>query len=58
MVLIKVYMCRHCAEEFSDLDIMEHENSKPTVNLSEMSPEERKEFINNLFKKDADAKPS
>jgi hypothetical protein len=57
---VKVYMCRHCAEEFSDLDIMEHEANTPHVDITAMSDEERKAFIADLFKKkkEQDAKPS
>lgn len=51
-------MCRNCAEEFSDLDIVEHEMALPQVNLATMSQEERMAFINSLYKKDNDAKPS
>lgn len=60
MVTVKVYMCRHCAEEFSDLDILEHEANTPQVNIMEMSDEERREYINKLFSKnkDANGKPS
>jgi len=57
---VKVYMCRACGEEFSDLNIMEHEANTPQVDITQMSPEERKEFIDNLFKKkkDNDTRPS
>lgn len=59
---VKVYMCRACGEEFSDLDILEHESNLPQVsaNITEMNEEERMRFITSLFhkKKDQDAKPS
>lgn len=59
LVKVKTYMCRRCGEEFTDLDIMEHEAGLPTVDITQMSDEERKEFINKLFKKNADnSKPS
>jgi hypothetical protein len=58
IVKVRVYMCRNCAEEFSDLDIVEHEMALPQVNLATMSQEERMAFINSLYKKDNDAKPS
>ena len=60
MLRIKVYMCRHCAEEFSDLDIMEHEASASPIDITEMTSEERREFINKLYSKnkDSDGKPS
>jgi C4-type Zn-finger protein len=59
VVNVKVYMCRACGEEFSDLDILEHENSLPQVDITQMSEEERKTFIEKLCKgMKHDAKPS
>jgi len=58
LLKVKVYMCRHCAEEFSDIDILEHEASRPRVDITATTPEERKEFIASLFKKDSNVKPS
>lgn len=51
-IRVKTYRCRNCGEEFTDLDIMKDEASKPKVNLSDMNPEERMEFIKSLYKKE------
>jgi hypothetical protein len=58
MIHVKVYMCRACGEEFSDLDILEHENGLPQADITQMNEEERKKFIEDLCKGMKDAKPS
>ena len=56
---VRTFMCRKCAEEFTELDILEHEASRPQVDIMAMSPEERKEFIAKLFEGKTNAnKPS
>jgi hypothetical protein len=59
VLLIRTFMCRNCAEEFTELDIMEHEAQKPQVSLSEMTEEQRMDFIRSLYpRKEPDGRPS